>query len=66
MDVRGLSADERLDLIERLWDSLDDQDVPITEKQKAELDRRIDDEDRDGSGGIPWEEVLDRIRGRSK
>ena len=45
-------------------DSADD--VPVTEKQKAELDRRIEEMDRDGKRGIPWDEVLDRIRGRTK
>lgn len=66
IDVKELSTEERLDLIEKLWDSLEAEDVPVTEKQKAELDRRIEEMDRDGKRGIPWEEVLDRLRGRSK
>ena len=64
--VKDLSAEERLNLIEQIWDSLQAEDVPVTEKQKAELDRRIEEMDRDGKRGIPWEEVMDRIRGRSK
>ena len=66
IDVKDLSAEERLNLIEQIWDSLQAEDVPVTEKQKAELDRRIEEMDRDGKRGIPWEEVMDRIRGRSK
>lgn len=66
IDLKALSADERLNLIEQLWDSLEAEAVPVSEKQKAELDRRIDEMDRDGKRGIPWEEVMDRIRGRSK
>lgn len=66
IDVKDLSAEERLNLIEQIWGSLQAEDVPVTEKQKAELDRRIEEMDRDGKHGIPWEEVMDRIRGRSK
>ncbi len=35
-----LSAEERLDLIDRLWSSLSDQQVPLTASQVAELRRR--------------------------
>jgi putative addiction module component (TIGR02574 family) len=66
VDVNTLSPEERLDLIERIWDSLDAAVVPVTDQQKAELDRRIAEMDRDGKRGIPWQEVLDRIRDRSK
>lgn len=66
IDVKQLSAEERLKLIEQLWDSLEADDVPVTEAQRAELDRRIEAMDRDGERGIPWGDVLDRIRGRAK
>lgn len=66
LDVRALSAEERLNLIEQLWDSLEADDVPLTEAQRAELDRRVEEMDRDAVRGIPWEDVLDRIRGRAK
>jgi putative addiction module component (TIGR02574 family) len=66
LDVKALTAEERLNLIEQIWDSLEADDVPVTEAQKAELDRRIERMERDGGHGIPWEDVLDRIRGRAK
>jgi putative addiction module component (TIGR02574 family) len=66
VDVEALTAEERLDLIERIWDSLEADDVPVTEAQKTELDRRIEKMDRDGERGIRWEDVLDRFRGRAK
>ena len=40
-ELARLSPSQRLDLIEALWESLDDNDVPVTEAQRAELDRRI-------------------------
>ena len=66
IDVKQLSAEERLSLIEQIWDSLQADDVPVTDAHKAELDRRIEEMDRDGERGIPWQEVMDRIRGRVK
>ena len=65
IDVKQLSAEERLNLIEQIWDSLEADDVPVTEAQKAELDRRIEEMDRAGERGILWKDVLDRIRGRA-
>jgi putative addiction module component (TIGR02574 family) len=37
----------------------------MTDAQKGELDRRLDDLDREGALGIPWNEVPDRIRNRA-
>jgi putative addiction module component (TIGR02574 family) len=64
IDIANLTNDERLRLIEELWDSLrkTPDAVPLTEAQRSELDRRLDEMERDGGGGIPWEEVLERIR----
>ena len=62
--IDELSAAERLSLIEELWDSLDDTpaDVPLTEAQRHELDRRLDDLEQDGPKGIPWDAVVEQIR----
>ena len=61
VDITRLTSAERLRLLERLWDSLSDDEVPLTANQRAELDRRLDDLDREGPRGIPWGEVLDRL-----
>ena len=41
-DIDRLTPAERLDLIERLWDSFSGEDVPVTEAQREELERRLD------------------------
>jgi putative addiction module component (TIGR02574 family) len=61
IDIGRLSPEERLRLLEQLWDSLSDEDVPLTEAQRRELDRRLDDLEREGPRGIPWDEVLERL-----
>ena len=71
LDIEKLSPDERLELLEELWDSLrkEPSSVPLTTAQQEELDRRLDDLEADiESGaplGIPWNEVLQRIRNRT-
>ena len=66
IDISKLSHEERLDLIEELWDSLstDPARIPLTEAQANELDRRLAEMEQDDSLGIPWETVLARIRER--
>jgi putative addiction module component (TIGR02574 family) len=67
IDIASLSPEERLQLLEQLWDSLSEtpEAIPMTDAQREELDRRLDDLDREGPVGIPWNEVLDRIRNRA-
>ena len=72
LDIERLSPDERLELMEQLWESLrkDPSSVPLTDAQREELDRRLDeleaDVQRGASLGIPWDEVLQRIRNRAR
>jgi putative addiction module component (TIGR02574 family) len=65
IDIDGLSRDEKLDLIERLWDSLvsTHEDIPIPDWHREELDRRLDAFEQDGCTGTPAEELLSRLRG---
>jgi len=68
VDVASLSFEERLRLLDELWESLSrtPEAIPLTGTQREELDRRLDELDREGPVGIPLDEVLGRIRGRSK
>jgi putative addiction module component (TIGR02574 family) len=68
LNIGDLTPEERLRLIEELWDSLDEKPgtVPLTNAQREELDRRLDDLERAGPEGIPWDQVLQQIRSRSR
>ena len=68
LNIGDLSPEERLRLIEELWDSLNETPgtVPLTDAQREELDRRLDDLERSGPQGIPWDQVLQQIRSRSR
>jgi putative addiction module component (TIGR02574 family) len=62
IDVKGLTPEERLALLEEIWDSLEPEAVPVTDAQRRELDRRLDVLECDRDLGIPWDEVLRQIR----
>ena len=66
IDISALSREEQLQLLEDLWDrlSLTPEAIPLTDAQREELDRRLDDLDREGPVGIPAEEVLSRLHSR--
>ena len=72
LKIEELSPDERLELLEELWESLrqDPDNVPLTSAQQVELDRRLDELESDVSGGeelgIPWDVVLEQIRKRAR
>lgn len=63
-DLRKLPLDERIQLVEDLWDSIaaDQSALPLTPEQRAELDRRLDAYEADGDPGRPAEEVIEEIR----
>ena len=68
IDVRQLSRDERLDLIEQLWESLSEEEresLPLTPEQERELDRRLDALEKEGPAGVSSDELRQRIRSRS-
>jgi putative addiction module component (TIGR02574 family) len=54
-----LPVPDRLEIIERLWDSLaaSSDPLPLTEAQRRELDRRISEMEDRPDAGIPWEAV---------
>lgn len=63
MRIQELSVSERIVLAEKLWDSIVDEDGPIAlpEKQKNELDRRLQAFLDDQNVGSSWAEVKERI-----
>jgi putative addiction module component (TIGR02574 family) len=49
-----LTPPERLTLISQLWDSLEDDHLPLTAVQRGELDRRLATLDEDRRMGTTW------------
>jgi putative addiction module component (TIGR02574 family) len=59
-----LTPPERIQLVEELWDSLaaDPHNVPVTDAQRQDLQRRLDAYRDDPHAGSTWDEVKARLR----
>ena len=61
--VMSLPADEKLDLVMDLWDSIrEDELPPPSDEQLAEAERRLEAYKKDPSRGSPADIVMRRIR----
>ena len=62
-ELHKLSVVERLELIERICDSLVDEpdSVPLTDAQRREIDRRLDSYARQRPRLSTWDEVRARL-----
>jgi len=62
-----LTPEERIELVEDLWDSIAQHDMPpLTPEQKEELDRRYAEHLRDPNSASKWEDVKTRLLARYK
>ncbi len=61
-----LPIPERIQLVQEIWDSVvaESAAVPVTTKQKAELDRRLADLAADPEAERPWSELLGTLKRR--
>lgn len=57
LDLGSLSVEEKLALIDELWESLGPDDFPLTDELRRELDRRLDAMEREGAVGVTWASV---------
>ena len=65
-DLRTLSIDERMQLVEDIWDSIatDQAILPLTDEQRIELDRRLDAYETDNIRGREASEVVTDLKKR--
>ena len=63
-ELAKLPLPQRLELVEKLWDSIaaDPERLPVTAKQAEELDRRLAAHESNPGAGVAWEEIRDRLR----
>lgn len=59
LGIDRLPIEERLTLVEEIWDSIaaDSAAVPLTEAQRAELQKRIEEDDAHPDDLTSWEQV---------
>lgn len=63
-DMLELSVDQRMELIEMLWETIaaTPDELPLTEAQRLELDRRLETHSKNPEHVESWDEVKDRVR----
>ncbi len=63
-NIKKLSIAERILIVEDIWDSIisSEEDFPITDEQKRELDSRLEAYYKNPNEGKSWEEVKDNVK----
>jgi putative addiction module component (TIGR02574 family) len=62
-EIKQLSVDERLAIVGEIWDSIDEQaTLDLTASDKAELDRRLEQIDRNPESGVSWDELKRQLQ----
>ncbi len=65
LGIERLSVEERLALVEELWDSIAGA-TPVTDAQRTELDRRLAEHKAHPEDVVTWEQVKESITARLK
>jgi len=55
--INSLSATEKADLLDTVWESLEADSASLTDAQRAELDYRIARHEQNPFDVIPWQQV---------
>ena len=55
--ISSLSAAEKAELLDTLWESLEADSASLTDAQRAELDYRIARHEQNPSDVVPWQQV---------
>ena len=66
LGIDRLNVEDRLALVEEIWAGIcaDKHVFPLTDAQRAELDRRVADDVEFPDDVMPWDEVKSLVRAR--
>ena len=67
-DVLDLPVEDRLQLVQEIWDSIADAPaaLQLTEEDKRLIDERLEARRKNPTAASPWKEVLARIELQSE
>jgi putative addiction module component (TIGR02574 family) len=60
--VKSPTPADRLEPVGAVWDTLSPDDIPVTDAERALLDARLADMDRNPHDQSPWPEVEARLK----
>lgn len=66
LGIDRLGLDERLKLVEEIWDLIGakDEAIPLTNEQRIELERRMAEDDARPADTVSWDDVKSSARSR--
>jgi putative addiction module component (TIGR02574 family) len=67
LGIDQLSVAQRILLVEEIWESIaeEEEEIPLTEPQRLDLQRRLAAYEANPKAGSNWQEVKARLRGKS-
>ena len=68
LGIDQLSRDERLELVQQIWDTIAAEQPPtlLSPLQRAELERRLAEDEANPDDTVPWEQVKAEALARLK
>lgn len=63
-EIEHLSSAEKILLVERIWNSINKQEIPLTDAQRKELDHRLEKHHAGKNEYRNWDEVKQKLQNR--
>ncbi|SFN67615.1 addiction module protein [Nitrosospira briensis] len=60
-DVRALTADQKLELMDLLSESLEEDNIPVSPEVRDEVESRLTTFDEDKETALPWRDALRQL-----
>lgn len=60
-DVKILTADQKLELMDLLSESFEDEQIPVSPEVRNEVESRLKTYDEDKKTAMPWRDALRRL-----
>ena len=60
-DVKTLTADQKLELMDLLSESFEDEQIPVSPEVRNEVESRLKTYDEDKKTAMPWKDALRRL-----
>jgi putative addiction module component (TIGR02574 family) len=65
-EILDLSEAERILIMEKIWDSIDNKNLELPDEHKEELDRRLRRYERGETSFISWDEIRKELASYKK
>jgi putative addiction module component (TIGR02574 family) len=56
-EISALSVDERVRLVQAIWDTIEPETIALTAADEAEIERRLSAHSEHPDRVVPWDEV---------